>query len=84
MWNDRLRLAESVEADWQALTNEERWLVRTALETIDEDPIIGAPLLEPLRGLWSYRTGDVRIVYRIVSEARFIVILAIGRANLSS
>jgi mRNA-degrading endonuclease RelE of RelBE toxin-antitoxin system len=80
LWNDRLRLAESVEADWQALTNEERWLVRQALETIDEDPIIGAPLLEPLRGLWSYRTGDVRIVYRIVAEARFIVVLAIGRA----
>lgn len=79
MWNDRLRLAETVEADWRALTNEERWVVRQALETIDEDPIIGAPLLEPLRGLWSYRTGDLRIIYRIVAEARFVVILAIGR-----
>jgi mRNA-degrading endonuclease RelE of RelBE toxin-antitoxin system len=82
LWNDRLRLAESVEADWRALTNEERWVVRQALETIDEDPIIGAPLLEPLRGLWSYRIADVRIVYRIVAEARFVVILAIGRASV--
>jgi mRNA-degrading endonuclease RelE of RelBE toxin-antitoxin system len=81
LWNDRLRLAESLEGDWRALTNEERWLVRNALETIDEDPIIGAPLLEPLRGLWSYRTGNLRIVYRIVAEARFVVILAIGRVD---
>ena len=37
---------------------------------IDDDPIAGAPLFEPFKGLWSYRTGDLRIVYRIVIEAR--------------
>ena len=51
-----------------------------ALEAIDEDPIAGAPLFEPLRGLWSYRAEHLRIVYRIVAEARFIVVLSIGRA----
>ncbi len=45
---------------------------------IEDDPIIGAPLFEPLRGLWSYRRDDVRIVYRIMAEARFVVILAIA------
>ena len=79
MWNDRLRIPELVEADWRALSGDEQALVRKALETIDEDPIIGAPLFEPLRGYWSYRIGALRIVYRIVSEARFIVILAITR-----
>ena len=51
---------------------------REALETIDEDPIIGAPLFEPLRGYWSYRSEGIRIIYRIVTEARFIVVLNIG------
>lgn len=51
-----------------------------ALESIDEDPIAGAPLFEPLRGLWSYRAEHLRIVYRIVAEARFVVVLSIGRA----
>jgi mRNA-degrading endonuclease RelE of RelBE toxin-antitoxin system len=51
-----------------------------ALEAIDEDPIAGAPLFEPLRGLWSYRAEHLRIVYRIVAEARFVVVLSIGRA----
>ena len=79
MWNDRLRIAESVEGDWRALSGDERAAVREAFEIIDEDPIIGAPLFEPLRGLWSHRVGELRIVYRIVSEARFVVILAISR-----
>lgn len=81
MGNDRLRIAESVEEDWRALRDEERSDVRKALVSIDDDPIIGAPLLEPLRGLWSFRTGAIRIVYRIVAEARFILILAIARAE---
>jgi mRNA-degrading endonuclease RelE of RelBE toxin-antitoxin system len=84
MWNDRLRIAESVESDWKALGAEEQALIRTALERIDDDPIAGAPLFEPLKGLWSYRTGALRIVYRIVAEGRFVAILNISRASLSS
>jgi mRNA-degrading endonuclease RelE of RelBE toxin-antitoxin system len=80
MWNDRLRFAERVEADWRALSSGERASVLAALEVIDEDPIIGAPLFEPLRGYWSHRVGHLRIVYRVVAEARFIVVLSIGRA----
>jgi mRNA-degrading endonuclease RelE of RelBE toxin-antitoxin system len=80
MWNDRLRIAERVAADWSALSDEERATALTALESIDEDPIAGAPLFEPLRGLWSYRAEHLRIVYRIVAEARFVVVLSIGRA----
>jgi mRNA-degrading endonuclease RelE of RelBE toxin-antitoxin system len=78
MWNDRLRFAERVEKDWRALNDEQRAIATKALETIDEDPIIGAPLFEPLRGYWSYRSEGIRIVYRIVTEARFIVVLNIG------
>ena len=75
-----MRIAERVAGDWAALSAEERATVLRALETIDEDPIAGAPLFEPLRGLWSYRAEHLRIVYRIVAEARFVVILSIGRA----
>ena len=81
MWNDRLRIAENVEADVRALTGDERALLRGALEAIDDDPLVGAPLFAPLRGLWSHRVGALRIVYRIVAEARFIVVLAVGRAE---
>ena len=80
MWNDRLRFAERVLADWTALGADERKTILAALEIIDEDPIIGAPLFEPLRGYWSHRVGHLRIVYRVMAEARFIVVLSIGRA----
>ena len=79
MWNDRLRIAESVERQWKALTDEERSAVRTALEKIDDDPIAGAPLFDPLRGYWSYLVDGLRIVYRIVADARFVVILSISK-----
>ena len=80
MWNDRLRIAESVEEDWKRLGPEAREAVRGALQRIDDDPIAGAPLFEPLKGLWSYRVDDLRIVYRVVAEGRFVAILSIGKA----
>jgi mRNA-degrading endonuclease RelE of RelBE toxin-antitoxin system len=81
MWNDRLRIAESVAPQWQALTADEKEKVRSAMQQIDDDPIIGAPLFEPLRGYWSLRADHLRLVYRIVAEARFIVILSISRVE---
>ncbi|HUO85433.1 MAG TPA: type II toxin-antitoxin system RelE/ParE family toxin [Thermoanaerobaculia bacterium] len=67
--------------DWRKLTGEERDAVREALERIDDDPIIGAPLFEPLRGIWSYRSGGLRILYQVAPEARMVVVLKIGRAG---
>ena len=81
MGNDRLRIAESVEKEWAALSAEEQATVKKSLLAIDDDPIIGAPLFEPLRGLWSYRAGHLRILYRVVPEARFVAILCIVRAE---
>jgi mRNA-degrading endonuclease RelE of RelBE toxin-antitoxin system len=79
LWNDRLRIADSVAPQWAALNDQERAAVRRTLESIDEDPIIGAPLFEPLRGYWSCHADGLRIVYRIVADARFVVILSITR-----
>lgn len=79
MWNDRIRIVESVEAQWKGFEVSYRGRILRALETIDEDPIAGAPLFEPLRGLWSFRDGDLRILYRIISEARAVMILDLSR-----
>jgi len=78
--NDRLRIAERVEREWHLLDDAERAAARGALVAIDEDPIAGAPLFEPLRGYWSFRADGLRIIYRIVAEARFVVILSIAKA----
>jgi mRNA-degrading endonuclease RelE of RelBE toxin-antitoxin system/PHD/YefM family antitoxin component YafN of YafNO toxin-antitoxin module len=81
VWNDRVRISASALRDWPGLDDEQQGLAAAALRKIDDDPIAGAPLFEPFKGLWSYRTGDLRIVYRIVIEARLIAILAITRVT---
>lgn len=83
---ERLRLPASLAttplvAAALALTGEESsdpaaHLLSAAFARIADDPIAGAPLFEPLRGLWSYREGALRVVYRIVPEARYVLILA--------
>ena len=52
--------------------------IRAALEAIQEDPNLGKPLKEELRGLWSYRVNRYRIVYRIVHDRIEIQIIDIG------
>ena len=81
MWHDRLRISDSVAHDWRSLNGDERATARGALRMIDDNPIAGAPLFEPLKGLWSCRVGNLRIVYRIVTEGRFIVILSITKCD---
>jgi len=78
LWNDRLRFAERVLNDWRALSPELKATGREALETLDADPIAGAPLYAPLKGLWIHRVGELRIIYIISPEARTVVVLNIG------
>jgi mRNA-degrading endonuclease RelE of RelBE toxin-antitoxin system len=78
---DRLRIAESVERTWQLLTDDDRTAAAAALAIIDDDPIAGSPLFEPLRGLWSLRREGLRLVYRIVAEARFVVVVALTKTS---
>ena len=80
LWNDRLRFAERVSADWAALAAEKRAGARVVLEALDNDPILGAPLLPPLRGLWVVRHESLRIVYALSPEARNVVVLSISEA----
>jgi mRNA-degrading endonuclease RelE of RelBE toxin-antitoxin system/PHD/YefM family antitoxin component YafN of YafNO toxin-antitoxin module len=67
---ERLRFARSVAPIYDA-----------ALRHIELDPIAGSPLFEPLKGLWSYRTETLRIIYKIVPEARAVVVLSITRVD---
>jgi mRNA-degrading endonuclease RelE of RelBE toxin-antitoxin system len=66
---ERLRFAKSAARIFDA-----------SFRIIENDPIAGAPLFEPLKGLWSYRTDDLRIIYKIVAEAKIVVVLSITRA----
>ena len=88
--NDSLLFARLAEADEEEVEQRGRyeWLrfaksaapiYDAALRRIEFDPICGAPLFEPLKGLWSVRTEGLRIIYKIRAEERMVVVLAIER-----
>ena len=52
--------------------------VRRALELLTEEPERGKPLQLTLKGLRSWRTGDFRIVYRVIEQRIEIVVIAVG------
>ena len=64
---------------WEELSpNDGRAAVAIA-KSLLEDPIAGAPLFPPFRGLWSVRRDDLRLVYRVAREARGIGIVLAER-----
>jgi mRNA interferase RelE/StbE len=52
--------------------------VRSAVAKLSEEPERGKPLRLTLKGLRSWRTGDFRIVYRIVEQTIEILVVAVG------
>ena len=52
--------------------------VHAALQRLREEPTRGKPLGLSLRGLRSWRTGDYRIVYRLVETRIVVLIVAVG------
>ena len=77
---ERVWLAPS--ANEVQLADHERELLDDALQKIDDDPIAGAPLFDPLKGLWVYRAEHLRIVYRIVAEIGRVMVLSVTRVAL--
>lgn len=77
----RLRITTAGQEGLDVLKGVERRLVLSTLVRINDNPIAGAPLFEPLKGLWSHRSGEIRIIYKIVMEASVVVILSITRAS---
>lgn len=50
--------------------------IRTGMDMIVQTPLIGKPLKQDLQGLYSYRIGKFRIVYRL--HGKVIELVAIG------
>lgn len=88
--NDSLLFAKLAEADEEEVEQRGKYerlrfaksaapIYDAALRRIELDPIVGSPLFEPLKGLWSYRTEELRIIYKIVAEAKIVVVLHVMR-----
>lgn len=52
--------------------------VKKAIERIAQNPDLGKRLTQELTGMFSYRTGRFRIIYRVLHKEILILILTIG------
>ncbi len=73
-----IQFTRSAARSARKLDPEVRRRVRAALERLAEDPERGKPLQLTLRGLRSFRTGDYRIVYRVLEDRIVVLVVAIG------
>ncbi|MEE8367189.1 MAG: type II toxin-antitoxin system RelE/ParE family toxin [Thermoanaerobaculia bacterium] len=73
-----LRYATSAASAIRKLDPAIRRRVLAAVTKLAHEPERGKPLQLTLRGLRSWRTGDYRIVYRVVENKVEILVVAIG------
>lgn len=73
----RLRTGEELQRYLRHLPPPLKQKIRAALDALLEYPASGKPLRAELTGLWSYRVGRFRIIYRI-GERRIIDLVTVG------
>lgn len=73
----RLRVPDPVAEVIRGLHPRIKSKVRSALESVLEDPHLGKALKDELDGLRSLRVGRLRLVYR-VAKVRVIEVVAVG------
>lgn len=76
--NWSLRYAASAARALRKLDPQVQRKLKAAIDELATDPERGKPLQFTLKGLRSWRTGDYRIIYRIVVDRIEILVLAVG------
>jgi len=53
-------------------------IIKKAIESLRSNPFRGKPLSYELAGLYSLRTSEYRIIYRIKEEQLIIIVISVG------
>ncbi len=75
MWT--LKLSRQADDFYENLTGKHKNQVRNGLDRLIVDPFIGKPLKGELKGYWSYRVGNYRIIYSILHLEIIVEVLRI-------
>ena len=73
-----VRYTETAAKAIKKLESTVRERVRSAIDALREDPHRGKPLQLTLKGLYSWRTGDWRIVSRIKRQRIEVIHVSLG------
>ena len=74
----RLFYTDEAKKQISKLDNRLREKIRIAAEEIQANPAVGKPLTRELKGRFSHRVGDYRIIYRIYQAEIVVLILTVG------
>ncbi len=55
-----------------------RLVIKKVIESLSSNPYKGKPLSYDLAGLYSLRTSDYRIIYRIKEKQLIIIVVTVG------
>jgi mRNA interferase RelE/StbE len=55
-----------------------RTVINKALLRLAENPALGKPLCDTLRGYYSYRVSDYRIIYTVKNRELVVIIVSVG------
>lgn len=78
----KLRTPDSVAELIRHLHPQIKRKLRAAIEQIVKDPRSGKPLKDKLTGLWSFRVGKFRVVYRFKEKETVDLVAFGGRATI--
>ena len=73
-----LKLTKEAAANIASLPTKKKRQVKDAIERLAKDPLLGKSLTKNLSGLYSYRSGDYRIIYKVLHRQILIIILTVG------
>lgn len=76
---------DSVEKDLKSLDKSSRKRILDKIENhLAKDPeSLGKPLVGEFKGMWRYRIGDFRVIYKIAQKEILILVARIGhRKNI--
>lgn len=74
----RLLYTDEAKKQISKFDNKLKEKIRVAAEEIQADPTVGKPLTHELKGRFSYRVGNYRIIYRVYQAEILVLILAVG------
>ena len=77
-----VRIPPEVEAFVRHLHPRLKKTIRHALEALEENPYLGKPLTEQLRGFFSLRASHYRIIYRIKAREVLIEVVDIAERKI--
>ena len=73
-----LQLSKRFDRDFSKLDKKARDRAISKLKEISENPRVGKPLKGRLKGLYSARVGDYRVIYQILDEKRIVVAVTVA------